>query len=69
MIELFICIISTIASFRSETVISLDMPVLDTRNGKDLMGVFLADVILQVLSFVAQSERETISQMHTARNN
>lgn len=37
----------------------IDMPLLDTRNGKDLMGIFLADVVLQVLSFVAQNERET----------
>ena len=38
----------------------LDMPLLDTRHGKDLMGTFLADIVLQVLSFVAQNERETI---------
>lgn len=38
----------------------LDMPLLDTRNGKDLMGAFIADLILQILSFVAQSERENI---------
>jgi len=37
----------------------IDMPVLDTRNGKDLMGTFLSDIVLQVLSFVAQNERET----------
>lgn len=38
----------------------LDMPLLDTRNGKDLMGTFIADLVLQILSFVAQSERESI---------
>ena len=38
----------------------IDMPLLDTRNGKDLMGTFLADIVLQVLSFVAQNERENI---------
>ena len=38
----------------------IDMPLLDTRNGRDLMGTFLADIVLQVLSFVAQNERETI---------
>ena len=38
----------------------LDMPLLDTRNGKDLMGAFIADLVLQILSFVAQSERENI---------
>ena len=40
----------------------LDMPVLDTRNGKDLMGTFIADLVLQILSFVAQSERENIKK-------
>lgn len=38
----------------------LDMPLLDTRNGKELMGTFIADLVLQILSFVAQSERENI---------
>ena len=38
----------------------IDMPILDTRQGKDLMGTFVADLVLQVLSFVAQSERENI---------
>ena len=38
----------------------IDMPLLDTRNGKDLMGTFNADLVLQILSFVAQSERENI---------
>ncbi len=38
----------------------LDMPLLDTREGKDLMGTFIADLVLQILSFVAQSERESI---------
>ena len=38
----------------------IDMPLLDTRNGKDLMGTFIADLVLQILSFVAQSERENI---------
>ena len=36
------------------------MPLLDTRNGKDLMGTFIADLVLQILSFVAQNERENI---------
>ncbi len=40
----------------------LDMPLLDTRNGKDLMGTFMADLVLQILSFVAQSERENIKR-------
>lgn len=38
----------------------LDMPLLDTRNGKDLLGTFIADLVLQILSFMAQSERESI---------
>lgn len=40
----------------------VDMPLLDTRNGKDLMGTFIADLVLQILSFVAQSERENIKK-------
>ena len=40
----------------------LDMPLLDTRRGKDLMGTFIADLTLQILSFVAQSERENIKR-------
>lgn len=43
-------------------IVVIDMPLLDTRRGKDLMGTFLSDVVLQVLSFVAQNERETIRQ-------
>ncbi len=38
----------------------IDMPLLDTRNGKDLMETFIADLVLQILSFVAQNERENI---------
>lgn len=38
----------------------IDMPLLDTRQGKDLMGTFMADLVLQILSFVAQNERENI---------
>lgn len=40
----------------------LDMPLLDTRRGKDLMGTFLSDIVLQVLSFVAENERANIRQ-------
>jgi len=43
-------------------VVVIDMPILDTRVGKDLLGTFIADVILQLLSFVAQNERENIRQ-------
>lgn len=42
----------------------VDMPLLDTRNGKDLMGTFIADLVLQILSFVAQNERENIRKGH-----
>jgi len=45
---------------RSVDIAVIDMPLLDTRNGKDLMGTFLADVVLQILAFVAQTEREAI---------
>lgn len=41
-------------------IVVLDMPLLDTRCGKDLMGTFIADLVLQILSFVAQNERENI---------
>ena len=40
----------------------LDMPLLDTRRGKDLMGTFLSDIVLQVLSFVAENERTNIQR-------
>ena len=43
-------------------MVVLDMPLLDTRRGKDLMGTFLSDIVLQVLSFVAENERTNIRQ-------
>ena len=43
-------------------IMVLDMPLLDTRRGKDLMGTFLSDIVLQVLSFVAENERTNIRQ-------
>ena len=43
-------------------IVVLDMPLLDTRRGKDLMGTFLSDIVLQVLSFVAENERASIKQ-------
>ena len=43
-------------------IVVLDMPLLDTRRDRDLIGSFLSDVVLQVLSFVAQNERENIRQ-------
>ena len=41
-------------------ILVLDMPLLDTRRDKDLLGTFISDLVLQVLSFVAQNERENI---------
>lgn len=43
-------------------IVVLDMPLLDTRRGKDLVGTFLSDIVLQVLSFVAENERVNIRQ-------
>lgn len=43
-------------------IVVLDMPLLDTRRGKDLMGTFLSDIVLQVLSFVSENERKNIKQ-------
>lgn len=43
-------------------IVVIDMPLLDTRRGKDLIGTFLSDIVLQVLSFVAENERKNIRQ-------
>lgn len=43
-------------------IVVLDMPLLDTRQGRDLTGVLIADIVLQLLSYVAQTERENIRQ-------
>ena len=43
-------------------IVVLDMPLLDTRQGRDLMGTLIADIVLQLLSYVAQTEREFIRQ-------
>ena len=47
---------------KGAAIVVLDMPLLDTRRGKDLMGTFLSDIVLQVLSFVAENERTNIRQ-------
>lgn len=47
---------------RGVDIVVLDMPLLDTRRGKDLIGTFLADIVLQVLSFVTENERNNIRQ-------
>lgn len=51
-----------ITRFRETDIVVLDMPLLDTRRGKDLMGTFIADLVLQILSFVAENERVNIKQ-------
>lgn len=43
-------------------IVVLDMPLLDTRRGQDLMGELISDIVLQLLSYVAQTEREFIRQ-------
>ncbi len=43
-------------------IVVIDMPLLDTRQGKDLVGTLIADIVLQLLSYVAHTEREQISQ-------
>lgn len=47
---------------RQVDIVVLDMPILDTRQGKDLIGTLIADIVLQLLSYVAQTEREFIHQ-------
>lgn len=44
------------------SIVVLDMPLLDTRQGRDLTGTLIADIVLQLLSYVAQTEREFIRQ-------
>ena len=51
-----------ITTEKQAAIVVLDMPLLDTRRGKDLMGTFLSDIVLQVLSFVAENERTNIRQ-------
>ena len=52
----------SITHVRKADIVVIDMPLLDTRRGKDLLGTFLSDVVLQVLSFVAENERQNIHQ-------
>jgi DNA invertase Pin-like site-specific DNA recombinase len=47
---------------RQVDIAVIDMPILDTRRGKDLLGTLIADIVLNLLSFVAQNERENIRQ-------
>ena len=52
----------TITKEKRADIVVLDMPLLDTRRGKDLVGTFLSDIVLQTLSFVAENERGNIRQ-------
>ena len=47
---------------KDAAIVVLDMPLLDTRQGRDLTGTLIADIVLQLLSYVAQTEREFIRQ-------
>ncbi len=53
---------SYITKKKQADIFVIDMPLLDTRKGRDLMGTFLSDIVLQVLSFVAENERVNIKQ-------
>lgn len=52
----------TLTKEKRVDIVVLDMPLLDTRRGRDLMGTFLSDIVLQVLSFVAENERKAIRE-------
>ena len=47
---------------QNAAIVVLDMPLLDTRESKDLTGILITDIVLQLLSYVAQTERELIHQ-------
>ncbi len=51
-----------ITKHKQADIVVLDMPLLDTRQGRDLTGVLISDIVLQLLSYVAQTEREFIRQ-------
>lgn len=53
---------SLLTKERGISIVVLDMPLLDTRQGRDLTGTLIADIVLQLLSYVAQTERENIRQ-------
>ena len=60
-----VCLLYTyriITKEKQVEVVVLDMPLLDTRQGRDLTGTLIADIVLQLLSYVAQTERENIRQ-------
>ena len=51
---------TVITKKRKAAIVVLDMPLLDTRQGRDLTGTLISDIVLQLLSYVAQTERENI---------
>ena len=53
---------AAITKQREAAIVVLDMPLLDTRQGRDLTGTLISDIVLQLLSYVAQTERESIRQ-------
>lgn len=53
---------TVITKKQQAAIVVLDMPLLDTRQGRDLTGTLIADIVLQLLSYVAQTERENIRQ-------
>lgn len=52
----------TITKARGIDIVVIDMPLLDTRRNKDLLGTLISDLVLQILSFVAENERDLIRQ-------
>lgn len=52
----------SITKEKNAAIVVLDMPLLDTRQNRDLTGTLIADIVLQLLSYVAQTEREFIRQ-------
>ncbi|MCI8501020.1 MAG: recombinase family protein [Oscillospiraceae bacterium] len=56
---------NTITKSREAAIVVLDMPLLDTRQRRDLTGTLIVDIVLQLLSYVAQTERESIRQRQT----
>ena len=53
---------AVITKKQGAAIVVLDMPLLDTRQGRDLTGTLISDIVLQLLSYVAQTERESIRQ-------
>lgn len=51
-----------ITKIKKADIVVIDMPILDTRRGKDLMGTFLSDIVLTLLSYISENEREMIRQ-------